>query len=414
MNRTELHLALRPLHFLRRHSNTPGGQVSLASGERSKILLWQPETIDWIFRNDSELGHPGSRSMRPVLGPKSLLWMDGPRYAAYRKVLGPQLGSRRIGAYQRIIDNTVDRAITKLPQGKTFVLPDWTRKVTLDIASEIVLGHADQAVLSEFSTWIDRALGSPLRSLGYRVLAGGLPRSSATLDRALIAGAQATTARQPPSLVSLLLDKEGPLGNIAETELRDQIVSLLFAGHETTASATAWTVFWLYRHEELRQSVLAELASTTDSGVDPKAVPLLQATVQESLRITPPVPAAGNRVLRADTDLLGTSLSAGTVLSPSIHIAHRQPEHFPEPWRFDASRFLGKRPQSHHYFPFGGGSRHCLGSQLGQLEARVITAALLRRRSLRCVNPAAGVPEFRGHAMAPSARLRMQVIACHD
>ncbi|PXY25960.1 cytochrome [Prauserella coralliicola] len=411
MLRRELALALRTLPFLDAQADAPEGYVQLTTKPALKLLVWQPDALEWIFRSDHRLDHPGSRSMRPVLGPKSLLWLDGPRYEAYRRLLGPQLGARRLGDYHSLIEEAADRAVTELTPGTVFALPEWTRRVTLDIAGRILLGNVENGVLDAFTTWLDRALGSPYRSLLYRAFKGGLPRSEAWLDRELVRSARATA---PPALASLLVAPGNPLGAIDDDELRDQIVSLLFAGHETTASATAWTLYWLDRHDRLRHDVLTELSSTTDSGADAKAVPLLQATVQESLRITPPVPAAGNRTLPEATELLGRTLPRGSVVSPSIYLAHRQPDYFPAPQRFDPGRFLGTRPLPQRYLPFGGGSRHCLGSQLGQLEVRIITATLLRRRVLRCVNPSAGVPTVRGHAMAPSGRLRMEVTACHD
>ncbi|EHR49455.1 cytochrome P450 [Saccharomonospora marina XMU15] len=413
MNRNELRLAFRTLPFLDSHADAPEGFVRLAS-DPAKLLVWRPDTIDWIFRNDSSLAHPGSRSMRPVLGPRSLLWMDGPRYATYRKVLGPPLGARRLVDYHGIISETTDRAIDRLRQGTVFVLPEWTRSLTLEVASLIVFGSRDEALLRQFSRWIDRALASPYRMLAYRLFRGGLPPSGPKLDALLLRRAREAAATTPPTLASLLLAPDGPLGTIDDDELRDQIVSLLFAGHETTASATAWTIYWIDRNPDIRADVLAELESTSDNGADVKRVPLLHAAVQEALRITPPVPAAGNRVLQRDTRLLGRQLPAGTVLSPSIYLAHRQPDYFAHPHRFDPARFLGSRPQPQRYLPFGGGARHCLGSQLGQLEARMITAALLRRRSLRCVDPTDGMPRSRGHAMAPAQRLRMEVTGCHD
>ncbi|MBK1786985.1 cytochrome P450 [Prauserella cavernicola] len=411
MNRTELRMALRTLSFLDSQAHRPEGFVELSGEPHPKLLVWQPEAIEWIFREDSGLDHPGSRSMRPLLGPHSLLWLDGPRYGTYRTLLGPALGSRRLADFHGLISDAVDRALTELRPGTEFALPEWTRQVTLDIASRILLGADGPPVLRELTAWLERALGSPVRSLAYRLFRGGLPASDPALDRELVRIARAA---RPPALAALLVDPDGPLGGVGDEELRDQIVSLLFAGHETTASATAWTVCWLDRNPDVRRDVLDELRSTSDSGADANAVPLLQACVRESLRLSPPVLIAGNRRLTGKARLLGRELPRGTVLSPSIYLAHRRPDSFRCPHRFDPGRFLGARLPTQHYLPFGGGARHCPGSGLGLLEARMITAALLRRREPRSVGEKAGVPAIRGHAMAPSRRLRMTVTACHD
>jgi cytochrome P450 len=225
----------------------------------------------------------------------------------------------------------------------------------------------------------------------------------------LLRSAKATATAQPPALAALLLADDGPLGVLDNEELRDQIMSLLFAGHETTASATAWVLYWLGRDEKVRRDVIAELAATSSDGSDPAQVPLLHAVTQEALRLSPPAIIAGKRMLTAGGELLGKPLPAGTIVTPCMYLAHRQPDLFPNPCRFDPSRFLGNRVPRQYYFPFGGGTRRCLGSELAMLEVRMITAAVLRRCQLHCVNPEAGIPELRGPAMTLAQGLRMSI-----
>ncbi|WP_236794582.1 cytochrome P450 [Amycolatopsis sp. GM8] len=405
MNRTEFELAFRTLPFLDAHADLPNGVLPIRPG---RLMVWEPQALDEIFRADRGLRHPGSRSLGPLLGPKSLLWADGERHAAYRRVLGTPLRGRNLARYHGMITEVVDDAVGKLVPGKTFALADWTRQVALDIVARIIVGSADRTVLAAFTRWIDRALGSRRRTLAYRVLRGSLPESGEDLDRALVRLAKSTS--DPHSLVALMLAPDNPIGRIDDGELRDQIVSLLFAGHETTASATAWTLFQLTENPRLREGVLSEL-DTAGNASDPAEVPLLQAVIQEVLRLSPPVEVAGNRMLTEETELLGHRCPAGTVVTPAIYLAHHRSDVFPQPRRFDPHRFLGRKGTPAGYLPFGGGTRFCLGSQLGQLEIRMITAAVLRRRTLRCVNPRAGKPALRGHAMAPSNRLRMRVVA---
>lgn len=404
MNRTEFQLAFRTLPFLDAHADLPEGLLAVRP---DRLLVWEPEALERIFREDRQSDHPGSRSLGPLLGPKSLLWADGARHAAYRRVLGTPLRGRNLSRYHGLIAAVVDQAVDGLEPGRIFSLADWTRQVALDIVARIILGRVDRATLTGFTRWIDRALGSRRRTLAYRVLRGGLPASGARLDRALVTAGKSTSDRG--SLTALMLAPGNPIGEIDDGELRDQIVSLLFAGHETTASATAWTLFWLTQRPDLRGAVRSELDNGGDAR-EPGRVPLLQAVLQEALRLAPPVEVAGNRRLREETELLGRRCPAGTVVTPAIYLAHHRSALFPEPHRFDPGRFLGRKGSPEGYLPFGGGTRYCLGSQLGQLEIRMITAALLRRRELRCLNPRAGKPALRGHAMAPASSLRMQVV----
>ncbi|TLW90658.1 cytochrome P450 [Saccharomonospora piscinae] len=419
MNRTELRLALRTLPFLDAHRAEPARHVVLAA-DPPKLLVWDPETVEWLFRSDGELDHPGSRSLRPLFGPHSLLWVDGERHTAYRRTLGPPLRGRRLSAYEGLIADTVRDAVSALRPGDTVGLADWTRALALRIIARIVLGDLDtrtERVLDGFTAWIDDALGSRRRTLAHRFLRGGLPRSGAGLDAELVSWARAESRPDPPALAALLRQADGPLADLPDGELRDQLVSLLFAGHETTASAAAWTLYRLSCDEALRDEVLAELDAPGAAGraaPPASAVPLLTSVISETLRLAPPVTVAENRRLRAPARLLGRNLPEGTTLTTSIYLAQRQDDTFADPLRFDPHRFVGRRYDPARYLPFGGGSRRCLGASLAMLELRVIVAAVLRRREWRCLNPGSARLSLRGHAMAPSSRLRMRVTACRD
>jgi cytochrome P450 len=414
VNYQELRLALRPLTFLDSQVADPSGMVELRARPQRRLLVWRPDLVEEIFRSDARMRHRPSSTLGPMLGHRSLLWIEGQRHTAYRRALGPQLRGRRLAGYHDLIRSSVSAAIDALPAGGEITVAKWTRQVTLDIIGRILFGQIDGEILTEFTEWIERALGSRARTLRYRYLGGGLPSSGQQLDARLLHAAKIAAVRYPETLAGLLSEQDGPLGHLDEGELRDQLVSLLFAGHETTASATAWTLYWLDRDTAVRGELLDELDGTTSDGADPATVPLLHAVAQESLRLSPPATLAGNRVTTPEGALRTEPLADGTIVTPSIYLAHRNQENFPAPQRFDPHRFLRGRVSTPHYFPFGGGVRKCLGSELAMLEIRMITAAVLRRRELRSVNPMAGTPQLRGPAMAPSDRLRMEVISCRD
>ncbi len=418
MNRNEFRFAFQTLPFLDSHEGAPAGVLELRARPTPRLLVWHPEGIDWIFRADRQLHHMPSRTLSPLLGGKSLLWAEGLRHAAYRRALGPALRGPQLQVCHNIISHTVHAAIDVLAPGAVISLIKWTREITLCVISQILLGRVDDWLLTSFSTRVDSVLGSRSRTLAHRYLHAQALSISARqpflrgrreLDEMLLWSARATATAQPPALASLLLAGDGPLGGLDDEELRDQIMSLLFAGHETTASATAWVLYWLGRDERMRHDVIAELTVTSNDGSDPVQVPLLHAVTEEALRLSPPAIIAGKRMLTADGELLGKPLPAGTIVTPCMYLAHHQPDLFPNPRRFDPSRFLGNRVSRQHYFPFGGGTRRCLGSELAMLEVRMITAAVLRRCQLHCVNPEAGVPELRGPAMTLASGLRMSI-----
>jgi cytochrome P450 len=406
MNRDEFLLRFRTLSFMDSRAADARGVLELRAKPTRRLLVWRPDTIRWIFQADPRLRHPGSRTLVPLLGRRSLLWAEGDRHAEYRRLLGPELRGRRLDQRRAVVAAAVRSAIDQLRPGSVIGLADWTRSITLRVIGQIVLGKQDDPSLEPFARWIRRELGSRARTLTRRYLHGGSPRNDRAVDRALLRNAEAATRARVPTFATLLAATGQDDG-----ELRDNIVSLLFAGHETTASAAAWTLYRLDRDQELRHDVISELEATTTDGADAHRVPLLQAVVQEALRLNPPAPWAGNRVTTEDDELFGGPLARGTVLTPAIHLAHHNPEFFPSPGAFDPHRFLDGRVPGDRFFPFGGGTRRCLGSELAMLELRMITAAVLRRTGMRCANPGAGVPRLRGPATAPAPSLRMVVTA---
>ncbi|WP_229813560.1 cytochrome P450 [Lentzea flava] len=413
--------------FLDSLTAAQGDIVELSPPPKRRLLVGNPEAIGQIFRADQQMHLVGSDTLRPLVGDQSLLFANGTRHAAYRQAIGPELRGSALRRYRSTIADTTHAAIKTLPPGSVVELTEWTRKITLNVIGSIVLGPCGEDLLYRFSTWVDSAFGSVPRTLLYRYMRtpAGLPspwrtflRRREVIDRDVLyharsAGHDGTATGAPcRTLASLLTSGQEPLGWLDDDELRDQLVSLLFAGHETTASATAWTLFWLERHPRILADVREELAATKSDGSNAKDVPLLDAVCRESLRLTPPATLAGNRVTMGDWKLLGQPIASGTRLTPSIYLAHKRPDIYPDPQRFDPGRFLGRRMPSQEYLPFGGGLRRCLGADFAMLELRMIVAAVLRSLDLRCVNPWRGVPQLRGPAMRPKPGLRMEVRAC--
>lgn len=414
MNLPELRMAVRTIPFLESLVDSSDGFTELTGKPEPRLLVWRPDMVDWIFRNDNRMRHPGGRSLIPLFGELSPLWADGSRHASYRRVLGPPLRGRTLVSRSGIVADAARTAIDALTPGTVTELLAWTRAITLRVIAQILLGRYDDALLAAVTTWIEKAFGVKYRTLAYRYLRGGLPVPGTELDHSLVLAAKASTDLRPPTIAARLLSADWPLGRIGDQELRDAVISMLFAGHDTTAAAMAWTLFWLDRNPAVRHALEAELATTESDGSDAARVPLLQATVLESLRLTPPAILAEHRLLTQDETVGGRTFTAGTILTPAIYVAHHHPDVFPNPDRFDPNRFLGDHPVSAHFFPFGGSVRHCLGGQLAQMEIRMITAALLRRRAWTCITPRLGAVRMRGNVMAPASGLRLRILACRD
>ncbi|MEU0879510.1 cytochrome P450 [Lentzea sp. NPDC005914] len=336
------------------------GAGSLALGADQE-LVWEPSRVGEIFRTEHQMRVDGSSTLEPLVGKHSLLFANGPAHTSHRQVIGPQLRGRALAAWQPVI--AAETAAALAPG--VVDLPSWTRKLTLRIISRILFGETRDEFLSSFAAWVDSALGNRRRALVYRYL------------RFSSVPAWRNFLREREELRRLVLSFPSGLdvGDLSDSDRADQLVSLLFAGHETTASALTSALYWLDRSP----GVLADLRDEPDG-------PLLDAVCREVLRISPPAVIAGNRVLE------------GKRLTPCIYAAHRNPEVFTRPLEFCPERFVGHRFPASQYLPFGGGTRRCLGADLAMLELRTVLAMVVQT-DFRVVAPERAVFGPRGQVL---------------
>ena len=416
----ELRFGFQGMSYLDSVADRPRRRVELSGAPERHLLLWDSSDIAEVFRAERDMRLEESDTLRPLVGDNSLLFANGERHTAYRRTVGPALRGRQLEDHRPAIVDIAERAADELANVESFVVPTWTRGVTLRVIGHILLADPESDLLTRLSDLVERTLGTPSRTLRYRYLhppaiVPSLWRSFRR-DRDALRNDLRTIRPQTttgcPALAAELGSGQPPLGPLDPDELADQLMSLIFAGHETTSSAIAWTLYWLAGHDRVRADLKAELAASTADGSSASDLPLLDAVCRESLRITPPATIAGRRILTADRELLGGTQPAGTKMTPCIHLAHRQSDVFPEPERFDPSRFVDRTWSGHEYLPFGGGTRRCLGADLAMLEMRVVVAAVLRRVELGRPGPRDGVPHRRGPAMGPSPTLTLAVRPC--
>jgi cytochrome P450 len=184
-------------------------------------------------------------------------------------------------------------------------------------------------------------------------------------------------------VLAMMLDARDEAGDpLGEDEVHDELVTLLVAGHETTATSLAWTMRWLLTDRPLVERLLGEIASTGGDPLKLARLELLDATVKESLRLQPVIPMVG-RVLQQPTRIGSLDLPKGAVVAPSIYLVHRRPLIYPEPTRFRPERFVGVKPAAWEFLPFGGGLRRCVGAAFAIYEMKMVLAALLPRVEMR-------------------------------
>jgi cytochrome P450 len=376
---------VRPISFLESCRRRFGDafSVSFVGFRTPMVMLSDPDAIRALYTVPGHTLPPGRTvALQPIMGSRSLLLLEGREHLARRKLMLPPFHGARMRAYEATVREVVGREVDSWPAGEPFALHPRMQAITLEVILRAVFGVTDSADRARLGESLGRLLaGTSSAGLQFGVLLSrrfGGPDPLARLQalRQEIDGmlaAEIATRRADPGedILSLLIEARFEDGEpMDDAEIRDQLMTLLLAGHETTATGLAWTFDLLLRHPHVLERL------------DPDDDASLRAVVAESLRLRPVVPLAGRRLseeLRVD----GHVLPPGTDVTPAIWLAHTRPDRYPEPYAFRPERFLADAPATYAWIPFGGGVRRCLGAAFAEMEMRVALAEILRRRTLR-------------------------------
>ncbi|HEY2516625.1 MAG TPA: cytochrome P450 [Polyangiaceae bacterium] len=389
------------------------------------VLLSKPEAIKDIFAlsaDDADAGKSNAM-LKPFVGEHSILVLDGAEHLRQRKMMLPAFHGQRMQAYGRTMLEVTDDAIDRLPIGRAFPAHEPMQAVALQIILRNVFGVAAGPRLGELAEAITAAIDAGAwpgllfpqlqRDLGRFSPWGRYRRFASRLGamlRAEIRSGRAHGTEGRTDVLALMLDARDETGApLSEDELHDELLTLLAAGHETTATALAWTLRSLLPDAPLVRDLRAEIAS---AGGDPARIAkleLLDGTVKEGLRLQP-VFAMVSRTLRKPTSLGGLALPAGVRVAPAIHLAHRNPALYPDPARFDPRRYATFKPAPWEWIPFGGGLRRCIGAAFATYEMKMVLAALLPRVDMRLATNRVRVAR-RSITLAPSDGLPVIVDA---
>lgn len=418
-----LSFLLTPQSFLRAIRSEFGRVVTLRiPGIPPLVQFSEPEAVREVFAASGEVMHAGEANaiLEPFLGTYSVLVLDGARHRSQRRLLLPPFRGERMRAYGEAMRDITLETMKRWPRGRRFTLQRETQAITLDVILRTVFGMedgADQDRMRSLLVSALRILDNPLfivrtfqKDLGPLSPWGRFLRLREALRREmdnLIARRRREGLRE--DILSMLLQATHEDGSpMSDEEIRDELFTLLVAGHETTATALSWTLHRLSIHPEVLARVQAELDEVLGTGeLDLDRVrdlTYLDAVCKESLRIHPVIPGIG-RVLKQPTRVGGVDLPAGVAIGCSIYLVHFDPVTWPDPERFDPTRFLDHKPTPYTFFPFGGGLRRCIGEAFALYEMRVVLAAILRElepvsvvREVRAkrrnitVTPAGGLP----------------------
>jgi cytochrome P450 len=370
--------------------------VSFPGFERPMVLLSDPEAIRSLYTTQGHSLPPGRTiSLLPVMGANSVLLLEGREHLARRKLMLPPFHGQRMRSYESIMRGATERVIDGWPQGSDFAVHPHMQAITLEVILEAVFGVSDHARAERLRERLPALLhetSSPVLQarflLASRLGRGGDPlkkvrQVSASIDELLFAEIEDRRAdpnldRREDILSLLIAARFEDGGEMSNQELRDQLVTLLLAGHETTATGLAWAFDLLTRHPDK----LARLTAEVDRGEDDA---YLKAVVWESLRLRPVVPLAGRR-LGSELQAGDVTLAAGTDVTPAIWLVHTRADLYPEPYAFRPERFLDGAPSGYGWIPFGGGVRRCLGASFAEMEMCVVLETIVRRTGLEPVS----------------------------
>ncbi|HEY5052038.1 MAG TPA: cytochrome P450 [Solirubrobacterales bacterium] len=392
-----LRWAFRPLPFMQESREKYGDNFSVKflGFERPMVMISDPKAIKALYM-EREHGLPPGRNifLEPILGSRSLLLLEGADHLAHRKLMLPAFHGERMRSYESILTEIVDAEIDSWPLGEEFAIHPRMQAITLEVILRVVFGVAEGPRLAQLRDRLGKLLvetSSPVtqmmilatRRFGSRYPLEKIEKQMKKVDELLYAEIAEHRRRddleeRDDMLSALILARFEDGEGMTDTELRDELMTLLLAGHETTATGLAWAFDLLLRHAAPMQRLRDSLEDGSDE--------YMRATISESLRLRPVVPLAGRRLAK-DLETDGLSLPAGTDVTPAIWLAHTRADAYPEPFAFRPERFLDDAPDTYAWVPFGGGVRRCIGASFAEFEMRIVLREVLTRCELRKASP---------------------------
>ena len=376
------------------------------------VLFSSPAAARQIFEGDPETFLAGkTKFMKPFVGESSLLCLDGDAHLRHRRLLSPPFHGEVLVDYEEVIAEIAERELRSWPHDRAFSLEPWMRRITLEAVLRNVFGlrsgeragrladllrdlmdHATAGVVELVRFTLRRDLARPP---SVRTKLGRLLRDVDQAIRAEIADRRSVGPAGRRDVLSLLLAAYDERGEgLSDGEVRDELVTMLLAGHETTTASLEWAFERLLRHpgawerlcEEARQGTTDEYA---------------RAVVRETLRVRPVFLVTGRRPTQP-AEIAGHHVPAGTLAYACIYLLHTREDLYEDPYAFRPERFLAaSAPVPYAWIPFGGGRRRCIGAAFAELEMRVLLRVVAARARLQAPDPAPEPLRRRGVVIAP-------------
>jgi cytochrome P450 len=381
------------------------------------VMVFHPELVRTVFQGSNTQLHAGEANalLGPILGERSVLLLDGAEHLRHRRLLLPAFHGRQMLAHVQTMRDCTDREIDCWPVGETFSLLESMQSITLRVILQAVFGYSPGPAEEDLRRRL-RAMIEPLarprgiltvaaimRGRGNRKAAIEFEQRKRAVDEVIYAEIarrreQVDLHERDDVFSALLLARDEDGNALTDGEIRDELITLLLAGHETTATGLAWT-FDLLLHDRR----VLECAREGDAAY-------LDAVVKEALRIRPVIPGIGRVVREAPFRLGDYEIPVGVEINPSIRTIHRRADLYPQPGQFRPERFLEPDPpDTYTWIPFGGGTRRCLGASFALMEMRTIVGRVLERTNLVPADPGRAKAQFRVITLSPKGGVRVRM-----
>ncbi len=421
---------VRPLESLEANARQYGDIfVSKFIGFQQIVVIANPQAIQEIFTADPKLfdSGKGNRIMLPLVGENSLILHDGDYHQRQRRLLLPPFHGERMRAYGTLICDITSDVMNQKKMGEHFLARPAMQEISLRAILRAVFGVDE----GERFEQLRRLIGSLFDIFKYPLSAsfifipalqkdlgpwspwGQFVRQRKQIHDLLYELIRERKAENDPSkedILSLMLSARDEAGEpMTDEELCAELMTLLFGGHETTATSLAWALYWIHHLPEVKEKLLREL-DTLGENADPTAIaklPYLNAVCSETLRLYPVLLFTFARLVKEPIKIMGYEFQPGTVLSPCIYLTHHRQDLYPEPKQFKPERFLERQYSPYEFLAFGGGNRRCIGMAFALFEMKLVLATILSQYQLELTDNRPVKPVRRVIAMAPSGDVGM-------
>jgi cytochrome P450 family 110 len=429
-----LHWITMPFSFMQGCNDRYGDCFTAAIGQKLSPVVFfsNPKALQVILTSDDSelfdaLGELNAL-LEPFLGTQSVTGLSGDSHRRMRQLLMPPFHGERMRSYGQLILKITEEVMSQWVAGTPFTVRQSMQRISMRVILRAVFG------LNEGTRYhqLERLLGTMLDLMSHPLSVsllylpvlrwdfgplspwGSFVRIRQQIDQLIydeIGERRSHPDASRNDILTLLMAARDEAGDaLTDAELRDELMTLLLAGHETTATGLTWALYWIHKLPTVRKQLLEELQAL-DGSLDPSVLfrlPYLNAVCCETLRIYPVGMLTFSRVTKSRVELMGSSLEPGTIVVGCIYLAHRRKDVYPDPDEFRPERFLERRYSPFEYLPFGGGVRRCIGMAFAQFEMKLVISGILSDLELALADSRSVRPVRRGLTAGPS-RFRMVV-----